>query len=38
VFLAYANGNGHALIDRELYLPKGKRDAVPVLRELMAIG
>ena len=22
VFLAYASGNGHALIDRELYLPK----------------
>jgi SRSO17 transposase len=23
VFLAYASGNGHALIDRALYLPKG---------------
>ena len=22
MFLAYASGNGHALIDRELYLPK----------------
>src|SRR3954469_5217317 len=26
VFLAYASGKGHALIDRELYLPKGWTD------------
>jgi SRSO17 transposase len=33
VFLAYASSRGHALIDRELYLPQGWTDDRPRRRE-----